>query len=63
MARPTMHPEMQYLIDVRDTVGEPLPRFAVRQADGLVVVDLPDLPPAMSMRETLLAAARAGRPT
>ena len=46
-----------------DTVGEPLPRFAVRQEDGLVLVDLPDLPPAMSMRETLLAAARAGRPT
>ena len=46
-----------------DAVGEPLPRYAVRLDDTLVHVDLPDLPPAMSVREMLLAAARADRST
>ena len=44
-----------------DASGEPLPRFPVRDDGVLVQVDLPDLPPAMSVRETLLAAARAAR--
>jgi nitrite reductase/ring-hydroxylating ferredoxin subunit len=45
-----------------DTDGEPLPRYdVVVTADGVVVVDLPDLPPALSLREVLLAHAREGR--
>ena len=42
-----------------DAAGEPLPRFVVRHEGALVHVDLPDLPPVLSMRESLLAAARA----
>jgi nitrite reductase/ring-hydroxylating ferredoxin subunit len=44
-----------------DASGEPLPRFHVRDGGDVVHVDLPDLPPAMSVRESLLAAARADR--
>jgi nitrite reductase/ring-hydroxylating ferredoxin subunit len=46
-----------------DASGEPLSRYAVRDDGSTVHVDLPDLPPVRSMRETLLAAARADRPT
>jgi nitrite reductase/ring-hydroxylating ferredoxin subunit len=44
-----------------DASGEPLPRFPVRLDGPLVLVDLPDLPPVVSVRESLLAAARAAR--
>jgi nitrite reductase/ring-hydroxylating ferredoxin subunit len=44
-----------------DASGEPLPRFPVREEGDVVLVDLPDLPPAMSVRESLLAAARSAR--
>ncbi len=45
-----------------DTRGEPLPRYDVRLDGTDVVVELPDLPPAQSLREILLAHAREGRP-
>jgi nitrite reductase/ring-hydroxylating ferredoxin subunit len=44
-----------------DASGEPLPRFPVHDDGAHVVVELPDLPPPMSVRESLLAAARAAR--
>jgi nitrite reductase/ring-hydroxylating ferredoxin subunit len=44
------------------TYGESLPRYAVSVADGMAVVELPDPPPQLSMRETLLAHAREHHP-
>ncbi len=45
-----------------DASGEPLPRYRVDVVDGVARVTLPEPPPRMSMRETLLAAARTDPP-
>ena len=45
-----------------DTLGEGLPRYDVRVVDNRAEIDLPDLPPPMSLREVLLAHAQEGRP-